>query len=425
MSQAIEMSHHKSQYNQEVTVLKVRGTIDSETAPAYENKLETILEAGLYRLLVDLEEVEYISSAGVGVFVGMLQKFREFEDQGGDIKACNVSKKIMKVFESIGLDGMMDFVENSPALKEWEAEAQIEERMNHFFLIAMDKEIYSGEEFVLRIGARDVDKKLVEEYIETVRFKVSSGMIFPKEAEGFDKGIWEGKIVITGSGKVTVSVTDGKYSGLVELDIQEKEGKAQFPLKVNCTTCKAEITIQAPEIYRCEECDETFNVDEWGNVHLIKTGSTAKRRKSKYKGIEMKINADVNYLSTIRRVIEGLCAQEGMDEITTNSVSLAIDEILLNLIEHGNDFDPWQILRLSMMFQKKQVKIQIRDYGDPFDVTKQKNISIKSRAIKGSKRGVGGFMVNKLMDNIKYESLPNYNQLTMVKKYGSGEEDDE
>jgi len=424
MSQAIEMTHHTSKYIPEVTVLKVKGVIDSETAPAFENKLETLLAGGLYRLLIDLEEVEYISSAGVGVFVGMLQQFREHEDQGGDIKACKVSKKIMKVFESIGLDGMMDFVEDEAQLKEWSAEPQIEEAMDHFYLSTANKEIYSGEEFVLRVEARDANQNLVVDYSDQNRLSVSAGMVFPKEIMDFKGGVWEDKVIVTGSGRITLNISDGKYKGSLEIEVHEKTDKAQFPLKINCGTCDSEIIIKAPDIYRCEECDETFNVDEWGHVFTIKPGSTAKRRKSRYKGMELKINADVNYLPVIRKVIEGLCQQEGMDDVTTNSVALAIDEILLNLIEHGNDFDPWQIFRLKMDFQKKQVKIQIRDYGDPFDVTKQKNISIKSRARKGSKRGVGGFMVNKLMDQIKYESLPNYNQLTMVKRYGPGEKEE-
>ena len=98
---------------------------------------------------------------------------------------------------------------------------------------------------------------------------------------------------------------------------------------------------------------------------------------------------------------------------------------MLNIIEHGNDFDPWQIMRLKVEFQKKQIKIQIRDYGDPFDVTKQKNMSIKSSVVKGSRRGVGGFLVNQLMDQVRYVSQKNYNELTLVKKYGAADEDED
>jgi anti-sigma regulatory factor (Ser/Thr protein kinase) len=74
-----------------------------------------------------------------------------------------------------------------------------------------------------------------------------------------------------------------------------------------------------------------------------------------------------------------------------------------------------------MDFQKRQVKIQIRDYGDPYDVTQHKDLSIKSSVVKGLKRGVGTFLVNQLMDQVKYESTKSYNQLTMIKHYGTPE----
>lgn len=214
-------------------------------------------------------------------------------------------------------------------------------------------------------------------------------------------------------------VHDGRHEGALEVRCLERPGKAVFPLQINCRTCQTAIRVPGPDIYRCENCDETFSMDEWGHIFPLKTGSVAVRKKSRYKGMELKINADVNYLGVIRTVISGLCQKEGMDEVTTNSVVLAIEEVLLNLIEHGNDFDPWQIFRLRVEFQKHRLKIQIRDFGDPFDVTRTGDFSLKANVLKGSKRGVGGFLVNKIMDQVQYRSYPRYNQLTMAKRYGA------
>jgi serine/threonine-protein kinase RsbW len=158
-------------------------------------------------------------------------------------------------------------------------------------------------------------------------------------------------------------------------------------------------------------------VDAWGHQFTLKPGSTALRRISRYKGLDLKINADVNYLGMLRDFISRFCKQEGLDEIQTNDVVLAIEEILHNLIEHSNDFDPWQFFRIRLDFQKKQLKIRIRDSGDPYDVTAHQSFSIRTSVLKGLKRGVGGFLVNQLMDQVKYQKLKNYNQLTMVKRF--------
>ncbi|MCK5219077.1 anti-sigma factor antagonist [bacterium] len=415
MSRAIEMSCQRNKLLPNVTVLRITGVIDSDTATIFEKELETLWEEKHYRLLVDLANVNYVSSAGVGIFVGMLQKFREKPE--GDMKICRVSPKIMKVFEAIGLDHIMEFIKEESDLKVWKAEIQIIENFDHFHITCTADDKFSGEEFNLRVEARDANRNLIDDYMEKPRVSVSDGLVFPRELSGFQHGIWEGPIAMTGTGQVEIGLSHEKKQSVLKINLKARPGQAEFPVKINCRTCRNEVKVKASDIYRCEECDETFLVDAWAHVFTIKPGSTAKRRTTRYKGMELKINADFKYIGVIRRTISGLCEQEGMDEETTNTVALAIEEILHNLVEHGNDFDPWQIFRIRLDFQKKQLKIQIRDYGDPFDVTKQKDISLKSSALKGSKRGVGNFLVNQMMDSVKYESLKNYNQLTMLKYY--------
>lgn len=415
----MNISRHASRSLPGVTVLRIQGSIDSDTAPAFERELEGLLAHNLFRLLVDLTEVEYISSAGIGIFVGMLQRFRE--KPGGDIKACGVSRKVMKVFEAIGLHELMDFCPQESSLSEWGGGTAVASPIHHFVLAAPGAEIYSGEAFTLRVESRDASDRPAAEYVGRPVLSASSGMVFPSVLADFHGGVWTGQITLTGAGEIQLTAADGQWQGSLALTVRERADKTQFPLATTCSTCRASITVPGPDIYRCERCDETFTVDAWGHVFTLKSGSTAQRRKSRYKGMELKINADVNYLGIVRQTIKGLCLKEGMDENTTNSVELAIEEILLNLIEHGNDFDPWQILRIKVEFQKQQLKIVIRDYGDPYDITRHKELSLKSSVAKGAKRGVGTFLVNQLMDQVKYVSTPNYNELTMTKRYGTGE----
>ncbi len=416
MGSLLELSRHPSPHIEGVLILTANGSIDSETAPRFEQELAALLAGGHTRVLVDLAATDYVSSAGVGVFIGMIQEFRSHPD--GDIKACRVTRKIQKIFESIGLDDMMDIYPDAESLTIWTAAPQITETLHRFVVTVPAAEVYCGEEFLLRVEARDAKGNLAMDYQGNPSLQASSGMVFPAELLGFLQGAWQGKVKVTASGEQTLTVKEGHHTGSLVLTVKEREKKGSFPLVHRCPTCRTEIQVQGPDLYRCEICDETFRVDDWGHVFTLKPGSLARRRKSQYKGIEIKMNADVNYLAVIRQTVSSICQKEGMDEVTTNSVTLAIEEILLNIIEHGNDYDPWQILRLRLEFQKKQAKIQIRDYGDPFDVTKRKDLSLKSKIVQGAKRGVGGLLVNQLMDQVKYESLPTYNQLTMIKRYG-------
>lgn len=421
MGQALEFKYKTAEHLLGVNILKIKGSIDSDTAHIFEEELVKLLDEKKVKVLVDLTDVEYISSAGVGIFVGMLGEFRDIKN--GDIKACNASPKIMKVFESIGLDDMIDFYNSIKDLKKWSAGEAIVDELDHFNLAVLsDGPIYRNESIKLKIEAKNKKQETIQDFHDKPELSLSDGVVIPGEAAGFHNGIWEKNITINAGGKVLLTVNDEGKKGIIELEISEKQEKAGFPLTINCKTCQEEIVVSAPDIYRCENCDETFQVDEWGNIITIRSGSTAKRRKSKYKGMELKINTDVNYMGVIRTSLRGLCEKEAMSPETTNEVVLAVEEIILNLIEHGNAFDPWQVLILRVHFQKKQIKIQIRDYGDPFDITKKDTSTIKSNVLKGKKRGVGAFMVNQIMDQVKYISLKNYNELTMVKRYGPEDE---
>lgn len=414
MSQNLEITQHASQSVPGVTVARVTGVIDSDTSPAFEKELEKLLEQKHYRLLVDLASVSYISSAGIGIFVSMLQRFRSHDR--GDIKVCNASKKIRLIFETIGLSDMMEVLDSEASLQAWQAAPKLTEPMDHFELSA-GMDAWAGEPFTLKVLCRDSRQQSVPDYKGRPRLSSTQGLIFPNELSGFKEGCWEGGVIVTSPGRVTLTLTDGRAAGTLELDIQARPNRVQFPLAVACHTCQNSLTVREPDIYRCEQCDEMLYVDAWGHVFTLKSGSTIHRKATRYKGLDMKINADANYLSVIRRAITGLCEKEKLDEVTVNAVALAVEEILLNLIEHGNDFDPWQIFRLKLEFQKKQLKIQIRDYADPFDIRKNKDLSLKSNILKGMKRGVGGFLVNQIMDEIKYQTYKNYNQLTMIKQY--------
>ena len=59
--------------------------------------------------MIDLQELNYISSAGLGVLMGMLQEVREHE---GDLKVANMSVKIRNLFDMLGFSRLVRIYEN-------------------------------------------------------------------------------------------------------------------------------------------------------------------------------------------------------------------------------------------------------------------------------------------------------------------------
>lgn len=80
---------------EDVTVLVVSGRIDSSTADAFRDRLRAITDGGSRKLLVDLGEVAYMSSAG---FWALLAASRELEGRKGVLALCALSDGIADLF---------------------------------------------------------------------------------------------------------------------------------------------------------------------------------------------------------------------------------------------------------------------------------------------------------------------------------------
>ena len=94
--------------NNEVTVLHANGYLDAHTAPEFENALSTLLQENRFKIVVSLEGLQYISSAGLGVFMGFIEEVRQHE---GDIKITQVSPRVFKVFDLLGFPSLYEFYE--------------------------------------------------------------------------------------------------------------------------------------------------------------------------------------------------------------------------------------------------------------------------------------------------------------------------
>jgi anti-sigma B factor antagonist len=83
----------------EVSVIKLKGYLDAHTAPTLENNFTELIEKDQYKIVVNFEELAYISSAGLGVFMAYIEKIRE---NNGDIKLTNMNDKVFNIFDLLG-----------------------------------------------------------------------------------------------------------------------------------------------------------------------------------------------------------------------------------------------------------------------------------------------------------------------------------
>jgi anti-sigma B factor antagonist len=93
---------------QECSVLYLNGFLDAHTAPDLENALQSLIDEEKFNVVVNFKDLNYISSAGLGVFMGYIEDIR---NNGGDIKMSSMSPKIYRVFDLLGFPTLYNIVD--------------------------------------------------------------------------------------------------------------------------------------------------------------------------------------------------------------------------------------------------------------------------------------------------------------------------
>ncbi len=88
----------------DVTVFVPEGRVDTQAAADMDQALQAAVSAGKPNLVVDMAEVEYISSAGLRALAAVLVKSRA---EGGDMKLAALNQRVTRVFNIIGFDVLM------------------------------------------------------------------------------------------------------------------------------------------------------------------------------------------------------------------------------------------------------------------------------------------------------------------------------
>lgn len=96
----------------DIVVVRVSGYLDAHTFEQLEETISDLFGRNCYRLLVDLSKVDYISSAGAGVFIGALS---EAQEHGGNIVLMNPTPNVREVFELLGLTQIFQIVDDQKA----------------------------------------------------------------------------------------------------------------------------------------------------------------------------------------------------------------------------------------------------------------------------------------------------------------------
>ena len=85
----------------EVKVLAFEGRLDTQTSPDAQQQLTRLIEEGETKILVNLEKLDYISSAGLRV---LLVVAKQLKTTDGELRICSLNEVVKEVFDISGFD---------------------------------------------------------------------------------------------------------------------------------------------------------------------------------------------------------------------------------------------------------------------------------------------------------------------------------
>jgi len=86
--------------NEHTIIVHTGKHLDNSNAHEMTASLSEAQDAGFKHIIIDMSELEFLSSAGVGSILGVLGRSR---DNGGDIVLCNVRDRILHILDVLDL----------------------------------------------------------------------------------------------------------------------------------------------------------------------------------------------------------------------------------------------------------------------------------------------------------------------------------
>ena len=92
-----------------IKVVQFTGNLDTNTAPEAENRINGLLDDDAAKILINFENLNYISSAGLRVLLATAKKMMA---TGGSLKICSLNKTVQEVFDISGFNTILSLEAN-------------------------------------------------------------------------------------------------------------------------------------------------------------------------------------------------------------------------------------------------------------------------------------------------------------------------
>jgi anti-sigma B factor antagonist len=86
-------------------IVMLQGKLDTNSTPTAESEINSLLDGGVNKLLINFEQLSYISSSGLRL---LLATAKRLQGSGGDLRVCSLNEMATEVFELSGFTAIIN-----------------------------------------------------------------------------------------------------------------------------------------------------------------------------------------------------------------------------------------------------------------------------------------------------------------------------
>ncbi len=98
------MEYHVTE-DGDLRIISCQGRMDANSSPKFKEYLKSLLDKGDTRLVITMDEVEFLDSSGLGALVACMRKAKE---KKGEIKISGLRPEVRTIFDMTRVSRLFD-----------------------------------------------------------------------------------------------------------------------------------------------------------------------------------------------------------------------------------------------------------------------------------------------------------------------------
>lgn len=283
-------------------VVILNGSIDAKTVITFQTHLNSVKERGINRFILDMENVKYVNSTGLGYLINLSDSLGEHQ---GGISLVKVQPKVKVVFDMLGLNAFFKIYNTrDDALKAFTAEPSASP---------------SDQTVVLKVAKPEPERSpapAATAVVERPAAAVATPPVVARQAPA-------------------PSTTEA--------------------LHIECSSCKALLAVKEPGTYKCPRCFALFNYAGGGRASFLP------RRKTL--PVQLSLNFTQECTDGLLEFVKRMARRAGFLDGTLDQLDHAVRETVDTIHKFSYGGNDNNIYHVQVLAAESEIELRFADYG--------------------------------------------------------------